>query len=179
MLDAVPAAICAASPRQAAFRSASISRAACCASRAGPLPAVPLAQADLHGRLPLQRRRFDGFLCALVSEHLDDLRTLFSEAFAVVRAGGRLIFSAFHPELARAGVEANFEHAGIEYRLGANRYAVDEYLDHIYAAGFRRLHWHHYGVDAPLIEAIPAASKYRSRPLLLVVEAKRPGTDAA
>src|SRR5262249_42130090 len=82
------------------------------------VPGVPLAQADLHHDLPLRRSRFDGFLCALVSEHLQNLRTLFAEAFAVVRKGGRLVFSAFHPDVARAGVEANFEQAGVEYRLG-------------------------------------------------------------
>jgi len=83
------------------------------------VPGVPLAQADLNSQLPLRRGRFDGFLCALVSEHLENLPTFFAEAFAAVRQGGRLVFSAFHPEVARTGVEANFEQGGVEYRLGA------------------------------------------------------------
>jgi len=74
--------------------------------RAVAVPGVPLAQADLNRNLPLRRRTFDGFLCTLVSEHLENLRTFFAEAFSVVRKGGRLVFSAFHPEAARAGVEA-------------------------------------------------------------------------
>jgi SAM-dependent methyltransferase len=143
------------------------------------VPGVPLAQADLHRALPLRRGRFDGFLCTLVSEHLTHLRTLFAEAFAVVRQGGRLVFSAFHPEVARAGVEANFERAGVEYRLGAEPYTVDEYLNHIYEAGFRDLRWHDYSIDAPLVEAIPWARKYLGRPFLFVVEAARPGLRAA
>ena len=143
------------------------------------VPGVPLAQADLHCDLPLRRGRFDGFLCALVSEHLEHLRTLFAEAFAVVRKGGRLVFSTFHPEVARAGVEANFERAGVEYRLGAEPYTVDEYLNHIYDAGFRDLRWCDYSVDAPLVEAIPWASKYLGRPLLFLVEAARPGRRTA
>jgi len=143
------------------------------------LPGVPLAQADLHRTLPVRRGRFDGFLCALVSEHLEDLRTVFTEAFAVVRKGGRLIFSAFHPEVARAGVEANFEREGTEYRLGAEQYTVGDYLNHIYDAGFRDLRWHDYSVDAPLVEEIPWASKYLGRPLLFLVEAERPGAGAA
>jgi len=134
------------------------------------VPGVPLAQADLHRALPLRRGRFDGFLCALVSEHLENLQTLFAEAFAVVRRGGRLVFSAFHPEVARAGVE---------YRLGAEPYTVDDYLNHIYDAGFRGLRWRDYSVDAPLVAAIPWASKYLGRPLLFVVEAERPGLRAA
>ncbi len=140
---------------------------------------VPLAQADLNRDLPLRRGRFDGFLCTLVSEHLQNLRTLFAEAFAVVRTGGRLVFSAFHPAVARAGVEANFEREGVEYRLGAEPYTVDEYLHHISEAGFRDLRWHDYSVDAPLVEEIPWVSKYLGHPLLFVVEAERPGRRAA
>jgi len=137
-------------------------------------PGVPLAQADLNRNLPLRRRKFDAFLCALVSEHLENLRTLFAEAFAVVRNGGRLVFSAFHPEMARAGIEANFERDGIEYRLGALPYTLDDYLDHIYDAGFRHLRWRDYAVDPSLVAQISWASKYLSRSLLLVVEAERP-----
>src|SRR5262249_9424721 len=130
------------------------------------VPGVPLAQADLNRGLPLRRGRVDGFLCALVSEHLENLLTLFAEASSVVRKGGRLVFSAFHPEVACAGVEANFEREGIEYRLGAEPYTVDDYLNHIYEAGFRDLRWRDYSVDAPLVAEIPWARKYLGRPLL-------------
>lgn len=61
------------------------------------LPGVSLVQADLNRDLPIQRASFDAVLCALVSEHLQNLRTVFAEAFAVLRTGGRLVFSAFHP----------------------------------------------------------------------------------
>ena len=143
------------------------------------LPAVPLAQADLQRELPLRRGRFDGFLCALVSEHLQSLGTLFAEAFAALRGGGRLVFSAFHPEVALAGVEANFERDGVEYRLGAEPWRVDDYLARIEDAGFRRLRWRDYAPDDALIGEIPWAAKYRGRALLLVVEAERPHARAA
>ena len=143
------------------------------------LPHVPLAQADLQRELPLRRGRFDGFLCALVSEHLQSLGTLFAEAFAALRAGGRLVFSAFHPEVARAGVEANFERDGVEYRLGAEPWRVSDYLERIQDAGFRELRWRDYAPDEALIGEIPWAAKYRDRALLLVVEAERPPSRAA
>ena len=41
-------------------------------------------------------------------------------------------------------------------------------LNHIYDAGFRDLRWRDYSVDAPLVAAIPWASKYLGRPLLFV-----------
>jgi SAM-dependent methyltransferase len=141
------------------------------AQRAAPRAA--LAQADLNRELPVRRASFDVVLSALVSEHLSDLGKFFREAFSVLRYGGRLIFSAFHPELARAGIEANFEEDGTEYRLGAERYSVDDYLTHISEAGFRRLAWHEHQGDEQLIEQVPAASKYLQRPLLLLVRAER------
>ena len=123
---------------------------------------VPLAQADLSLALPLRRESFDGFLCALVSEHLTNLRTLFRE-------GCRLVFSAFHPELAAAGIEANFESRGIEYRLGAERYTVADYLDHIDEAGFRELRTKEHCGDTRLVQEVSLG-----QPLLLTVAATRP-----
>jgi SAM-dependent methyltransferase len=136
-------------------------------------PGAALAQADLNREFPVRRRSFDAVLSSLVSEHLTDLRRFFSEAFASLRRGGRLVFSAFHPDLACAGVEANFERDGVEYRLGAERYTVADYLEHISDAGFRRLSWQELRGDSGLAEQVPAATKYLGRPLLLLVKAER------
>ncbi len=138
-------------------------------------PGADLAQADLNRGLPVRSGAFDALLSALVSEHLLDLGRFFSGAFSALRAGGRLVFSAFHPEMARAGIEANFEHDGTEYRLGAERYSVADYLNHISDAGFRDLRWHEHRGDAGLAEQIPGAAKYVGRPLLLLVQARRAG----
>ncbi len=136
-------------------------------------PQAALAQADLNREFPVRRGVFDALLSALVSEHLADLQHFFSEAFAALRQGGRLIFSAFHPDLARAGIEANFERDGTEYRLGAERYTVDDYLNHISDAGFQRLAWREYVGDDRILEEVPSAAKYIGRPLLLIVRAER------
>jgi SAM-dependent methyltransferase len=136
-------------------------------------PQAALAQADINADLPVRRGTFDVVLSALVSEHLTDLRRFFSEAFASLRRGGRLVFSAFHPELACAGIEANFERDGTEYRLGAERYTVADYLNRIADAGFRRIEWREHRGDEALIEEVPAATKYLGRPLLLLAQAER------
>jgi SAM-dependent methyltransferase len=136
-------------------------------------PHAGLAQADLNREFPVRRAAFDVVLSALVSEHLSDLRRFFTEAFSVLRRGGRLIFSAFHPDLALAGIEANFECSGTEYRLGAERYSVEDYLNHISDVGFRRLEWFEHLGDEQLVEEVPVASKYLHRPLLLLVRAER------
>lgn len=136
-------------------------------------PGALLVQADLNREFPVRTGACDAVLSALVSEHLTDLRRFFTQAFAALRRGGRLIFSAFHPELALAGIEANFERDGTEYRLGAERYTVDDYLNHISDAGFRRVEWREYAADQKLVEEVPAAAKYVGRPLLLLVRAER------
>ncbi|HYS93563.1 MAG TPA: methyltransferase domain-containing protein [Candidatus Acidoferrales bacterium] len=134
-------------------------------------PTIPLAQADLNGQLPLRGRVFDAALCALVGEHLTDLRVLFRELFASLTRRGRLVFSVFHPELAAAGIEANFEAGGTEYRLGALRHTVADYLDVIDESGFGDINIREFRGDELLVRDIPWASKYLGRPLLLTVEA--------
>ena len=136
-------------------------------------PSVPLAQADLNGRLPVGRNAFDAVLCALVGEHLGNLRLLFREVADSLVREGRFVFSVFHPEMAAVGIEANFERDGTEYRLGALRHTVDDYLDLIERAGLRRIKAREFCGDAALVEQIPWAAKYLGRPLLLAVEARK------
>jgi SAM-dependent methyltransferase len=137
-------------------------------------PHALLAQADLNAEFPIRRAVFDALQCSLVSEHLTNLQTFFTEAFAVLKRGGRFVFSAFHPEIACAGVEANFEQGGVEYRLGAEPHSVDDFLNRMDDAGFRDIAAREYAVDAALVEEIPWAVKYLGQALLLVVDAARP-----
>ena len=136
-------------------------------------PRAALVQADLGREFPVRAAGFDALLSSLVSEHLTDLRRFFGECFRALRRGGRLVFSAFHPEPARAGIEANFEQDGTEYRLGAEPHSVDDYLNQISDAGFRSLVWREYAGDLRLRDEIPTAAKYLDRPLLLLVRAER------
>jgi SAM-dependent methyltransferase len=132
-----------------------------------------LVQADLNHGLPVVRNVFDALLCALVSEHLSRLATFFVDAHAALRHGGRLVFSAFHPDIAASGVEANFEARGTEYRLGAEPHTLEASLGHIHDAGFRNIRWHEYAADRGVVAAIPWAEKYLGHPLLLLIEGSR------
>lgn len=137
-------------------------------------PRSLLAQADLNREFPVRRRVFDAIVSALVSEHLSDLMTFFREAFAVLRPGGRFVFSAFHPHPAREGIEANYEQEGTEYRLGAEPYTKDDYLNRMSDAGFVVRHVLEYGVDDALARDVPDSAKHTGYPLLMLVESARP-----
>ena len=136
-------------------------------------PGARLVQADLGRELPVRPGAFDALLSSLVSEHLKDLRRFFRGCFGALRRGGRLVFSAFHPEPALSGSEANFEQDGTEFRLGAERYTVSDYLNHIADAGFVRLAWRELAADPALAAEIPGAARHVGRPLLLLVCAER------
>src|SRR5713101_1697622 len=99
-------------------------------------PSVPLAMADLEQPLPFLPDSFDAVLCSLIGEHLSQLHALASEFHRVLKPGGRLVFAVYHPEMAAAGIEANFEKEGIEYRLGAVHYTVPRHIDFFDDAGF-------------------------------------------
>ncbi len=135
-------------------------------------PTAALAQADLNAPFPVRPRAFDALLSSLVSEHLRNLSQFFREARAALKTGGRLVFSAFHPHLACAGIEANFEADGTEYRLGAEPWTVDDYLNAIADAGFERLERTDHPGDERLVTEVPAARKYLGEPLLLLVRAR-------
>ena len=77
--------------------------------------------------------------------------------------------------MAAAGTEANFERSGVEYRLGAERHTVDDYVNLIEDAGLHVIQFGEIRGDKNLVEEFPSASKYLDRPLLLTIEARKTG----
>lgn len=136
-------------------------------------PQAPLVQADLQKPHPLRTNCFDAVLCALIGEHLSDLPTVFREARSALKPRGRYIFSVYHPELAAAGKEANFEREETEYRFGAFRYTVADYMNLLDDAGFKNLKSYEFLGDDVLAEKVPAARKYLNFPVLLVLKARK------
>ena len=136
------------------------------------LLSMPLIQADLNRPLPVLDGMFDAVLCSLVSEHLTHLTVFFEGLHGVLRPGGRLVFSAFHPQMAAAGVEANFEVDGTQFRLGAELHTIEDYTSAIGAAGFENLRCCEYEVDEELVVQAPSARKHLGQPLLLMIEAE-------
>jgi SAM-dependent methyltransferase len=136
-------------------------------------PEVPLALADLQRPLPFENERFDAVLCALIGEHLDELPLALEEMHRVLRAGGRLVFSVYHPAMAAAGKEANFQRSGVEYRLGAYRYSMVDYANLLEDAGFENPAWHEFLGDEQLVRTVPSSTRLLGFPVLLVFEARK------
>ncbi len=131
-------------------------------------PNVPLIVADLHRTWPFRDGAFDAVLCALVGEHLDDLVPFCREMARVLTAGGRAVFSVYHPAMAEAGKEAHFAKDEIEYRLGARRHSLDDYRGAFEQAGFSNIRLSEYLGDEELASSVPGARKYLGFPVLVV-----------
>jgi SAM-dependent methyltransferase len=138
------------------------------------VPRVPVVQADLQAELPFRGATFSAVLCALIGEHLDRLAFTLSELWNALQPGGWLVFSVYHPDLAEAGKEANFQLGQTEYRLGAIRYSTADYLEMTWAAGFREIRSFEYKADQQLIEQIPSAAELLDKPVILALRAQRP-----
>lgn len=138
------------------------------------LPSVPLLQADLERELPLRPQRFDAVLCTLIGEHLSRLAFTFRQFHHALKPGGRLLFTVYHPDLAAAGIEANFDHLGAEYRLGAVLHTAEDYLHMAEDAGFTAIVPRQFQGDEALATAIPKAAKLSGRNVLFTIEARRP-----
>jgi len=136
-------------------------------------PQVAFIQADLQQNFPFQEASFDAVLCALIGEHLSDLRKVFQETFGVLKEEGRFVFSVYHPELAAAGKEANFERDDVEYRFGAYRHTVADYLNLLEDAGFKQIRKYEYLGDEELVAQVPKAAKYLDFPVLLILDARK------
>jgi SAM-dependent methyltransferase len=137
-------------------------------------PDVPLSIADLEQTLPFKDLSFDAVLCALIGEHLSKLPAVFREFFRVLIKGGRLVFSVYHPVMSAAGIEANFDHSGVEYRLGAVHYSVEQHVSLLEDAGFKDTRVKEFNGDEVLVSSIPDAAKYLNSPVLLVLAATKP-----
>ncbi len=135
---------------------------------------LPLVRADLQRSFPFRGESFDAVLCALIGEHLNDLATVFREIYNVLKPQGRFVFSVYHPNLAAVGKEANFRLGKIEYRLGAYRHTVDNYLNLLEETGFEAIVKHEFNGDEELVASVPDAGWYLDHPVLLAIEVRKP-----
>lgn len=141
--------------------------------RLGDAGNVAFIQQDL-GQTPyasLAEGSVDGVLCALVGEHIADLPAFFGEVRRMLALGGWVAFSVYHPFLALQGKEANFldPDSQVEYRLGAHKHLVCDYIDALRGAGLQLGRLHEVVVTSELCEAVPLAARFLDRPALFLL----------
>jgi malonyl-CoA O-methyltransferase len=120
--------------------------------------------------LPFPAESFDMVVCGLAIGHAKDLDAVVHEMARVLRPGGVLIYTDFHPEAARSGGERTFTaEDGTCYRL---QHHIHEKTDHQRAIGSAGM-----TIDAMVETAIdsPPELLRDETPVILAVRATRSG----
>jgi len=90
--------------------------------------------------LPFRRGAFDLINASLMTGDIADLAAWTSEAARVLRIGGHLVYSDFHPTWQERGWQRTFRDAGGVLRtIAMEPHAIDDHLDALAASGLRVL----------------------------------------
>ena len=144
-----------------------------------------LARAEIRDRvrgdltaLPFRDASFDVVISGLAIGHASDLNACLAEIRRVLRAGGTLLYSDFHPEATRLGFKRGFRAAGGErLELPADGYSVARHFAALGATGFTLLDLLEVRAGFELSDEFPGSAEFyrawRGAPLVLVVLARR------
>lgn len=132
---------------------------------------------DLSTRLPFADGVFDRVLCALVLDHVADLRTLMGELGRVCRGAprGRIVVSVMHPAMMLRGVQARFTDPSSGHRVmpASVPNQVSDYVMGAVGAGLRIVHMSEHIADGELARRAPRAEKHLGWPMLLALAMER------
>jgi ubiquinone/menaquinone biosynthesis C-methylase UbiE len=99
---------------------------------------VCFLRADVTTGIPIRDGAFDVVLESLVLEHVEHLRSLFREAYRVLRPGGLFLGSELHPFRQLAGKQARFVPPGSteEVLIAAHTHTTSDFVNAAVGAGF-------------------------------------------
>jgi ubiquinone/menaquinone biosynthesis C-methylase UbiE len=134
---------------------------------------------DLGLGIPPELKGFDLAIAALVLCHIENLDHVAREAYRVIRPGGNLLVTDFHPAAIAAGWRTQFTNSDGTYLLPTAMRTSNHYLDALHGAGFsiQKVREAMVG-DAPE-GAFPADVMNRDRkiPFCLAILASKPTLD--
>lgn len=128
--------------------------------------------------LPFAAGAFDVVVSGLALGHADGVYPWMREISRVLRKGGALLYSDFHPEAARAGLTRSFkDRDGQTCSVPHRDYPVATQLDAAAAAGLRVEAAHEVRVGVELREPFAKSEEFYRRwdglPIVLIVRAQK------
>jgi ubiquinone/menaquinone biosynthesis C-methylase UbiE len=116
---------------------------------------VAFIEHDVRERWPVKSGGADGVAAHLVLEHIQDLASIFAEAARVLKPGGWLYLSEFHPFRQLRGGRARFEDGSGRSEVEAYVHLHADFLKAGLAAGFRLEDIGEWLEDRPDAETTP------------------------
>jgi ubiquinone/menaquinone biosynthesis C-methylase UbiE len=143
-------------------------------------PAIDLRRGDVRG-LPFPDSSFDLVLCALALCHVPELEQAIRELARVVRPGGRLIITDFHPFCLLIGWRTGFQRPEATYHIENHLHLTQEYLKPLLDAGLTIAEMREEVVDERLLPVLSQEEMERFRgwpaALLICAEKKEAGDE--
>jgi ubiquinone/menaquinone biosynthesis C-methylase UbiE len=127
-------------------------------------------------RLPFADASFDLVTCALALCHFASHEGVDAEFARVLRPGGHLVITDFHPAIVAAGARTTFGRDGKKYLLPNPPLTREDYIGAVRKAGLEVLEV----VEVPLTASPPGTMSevfletFRELPLCLIVFARKP-----
>jgi len=128
--------------------------------------------------LPFAADTFDVVISGLALGHAADVYPWMAEIARVLRRGGTLLYSDFHPEASRAGLTRSFKDQDDQTCLVPHRYFdLETQLEAATTAGLRIDALHEIRVERDMREAFPKSEEFyrqwAGQPIVLVVRARK------
>ncbi len=136
---------------------------------------VDFRRHSLDEDLPFEDRQFDLLICALMLSHVANLAHALQEFARVLRKGGYLLITDFHPDHILYGWRTAFRRDGVKYQIPTMGHSKDDYLETITTSGLTILEVAESLVGEAPEGYIPEEMRlnYADKPLCLSILARK------